>query len=217
RRHGGFLVIWAAVTLAMTYVPVSFQRKMIEGVHIPLSILAASGWLALGRRWRVPARIWMAVLLFLTLPSNLALMADSVRRLITNNAEGVAQQLPPYYLDADERGALDWLAAHARPEDVVLSTPALGNYIPPYTGATAYASHWAETIHLGVKWRWVRGFLQEYTSDEWRMQFLRQERIRYVYHGAIERLVGEFDPSRAPYLRPVFRRGAVGLYEVVLP
>ena len=40
-RCGDFLITWFIITLAMAYLPVSFQRKMIEGAHIPLALLAA--------------------------------------------------------------------------------------------------------------------------------------------------------------------------------
>ncbi|MBI3944438.1 MAG: hypothetical protein HY321_00815 [Armatimonadetes bacterium] len=214
-RHAGFLVVWAVVTLAATYLPFSFQRKMVEGAHIPLAILAASAWAALGRRWGVPSAAWAAALVLLTIPSNLGIMANSAHRLVDNNAIGVAQQLPPYYLDEGERGALDRLKEAGRPEDVVLCFPVVGNYMPPYCGVTAYASHWAETINLGTKWRQVHEFLQSYVSDNWRRDFLRDQRIRFVFIGHVERALGNFDPARAHYLKPLFTSESASLYEVV--
>ena len=223
-RRGWFLVVWALVTVAMAYAPVSFQRKMIEGAHIPLAILAAAGLVALaGERTRVQA-VLVGLFLLLTIPSNLAVMAESQRRLMDNNSKGISSFLPPYYLDRDERGALDWLAAHAGRQDIVLSTPIVGAYMPPYCGVLTYVSHWAETADLPRKLNELRGFLQGFTSHEWRIGFLRDQRIRYVYFGMAERSLGStegttgpFDPSRASYLHPVYQSKEVTLYEVRLP
>lgn len=144
-------------------------------------------------------------------------MADSIRRLENNNAEGVAHLLPAYYLDSDQRAVLEWLRQNGRPEDVVLSSPLDGCYMPPYCGVTTYVSHWAETIDVQRKLANLRGFLASYTADEWRIRFLREERIRYYYHGPAEAAMGAFDPSGASYLRLVCQSGPVALYEVVLP
>ncbi|HEX3000093.1 MAG TPA: hypothetical protein VHR86_07645, partial [Armatimonadota bacterium] len=174
-QQGAFLVIWAAVTLAMAYAPVSFQRKMIEGIHIPIALLAAGGWSYLGQRfatWRRYAVVWPALFLLLTVPSNIAVMAQSLQRLVNNNAEGAAGLLPPYYLDADERGGLDWLRAHTASGDVVLSSPLVGAYMPPYCGVTTYVSHWAETIRFQQKLDAERTFFAGYVPDAWRRQFL---------------------------------------------
>lgn len=224
QRHGGFLVVWAAVTLAMSYAPLQyapFQRKMIEGVHLPLAVLAAAGWVALGRQRRFPLKAWAAAFLLLTVPSNAAMMAQSAKRLLSNNAQGIRTLLPPYYLDADERAALDWLRAHAGPDDVVLSAPLVGSYMPPWCGVTVYAGHWAETVGFSDKLQELRLFWQrDAVSDGWRVGFLRAQRIRYVYDGLYEKALAappRFDPERAPYLRRVFGRGHVALYEVRLP
>ncbi|HHX40748.1 MAG TPA: hypothetical protein GX715_12355 [Armatimonadetes bacterium] len=216
-RCGDFLITWFIITLAMAYLPVSFQRKMIEGAHIPLALLAAPGWHALTSRVRLPGAVATALWIALVIPSNLGLMADSIRRLENNNAEGVAHLLPAYYLDSDQRAVLEWLRQNGRPEDVVLSSPLDGCYMPPYCGVTTYVSHWAETIDVQRKLANLRGFLASYTADEWRIRFLREERIRYYYHGPAEAAMGAFDPSGASYLRLVCQSGPVALYEVVLP
>ena len=39
----GFPAVWVAMNAGLIYAPVSFQRKMAEGLHIPLCLLAALG------------------------------------------------------------------------------------------------------------------------------------------------------------------------------
>jgi hypothetical protein len=38
------LVLWAVVPIAMSYLPLSFGRKMMEGIHLPLCLLAGRDW-----------------------------------------------------------------------------------------------------------------------------------------------------------------------------
>ena len=45
------MALWAITTLAMVYAPVSFSRKMIEGLQIPLLVLAGIGLTTLKRPW----------------------------------------------------------------------------------------------------------------------------------------------------------------------
>ena len=59
-------------------------------------------------------------------------------------------------------------------------------------------------------WR-LRGFRASYTADEWRIRFLREERIRY-YHGPAEAAMA-FDP-RGQLSAPGVPERAGGAYEL---
>lgn len=47
-------VCWAVVNAAIIYLPVSFQRKLVEGMHIPLCVLAGLGLAHVIGRWLAP-------------------------------------------------------------------------------------------------------------------------------------------------------------------
>src|SRR2546421_6878274 len=67
-RYGRLLlIVWAVVNLAVAYLPVAFQRKMLMGEHVPLVILAG---ITLGR---IPGHAWrtaMALVLLAVCPTN---------------------------------------------------------------------------------------------------------------------------------------------------
>ena len=205
-RCGDFLITWFIITLAMAYLPVSFQRKMIEGAHIPLALLAAPGWHALTSRRLGAVCLWIA----LVIPS-IGVDGRPIRRLENNNAGAWPRSRVTGLGSACRAGCCARTVGQR-----MWSEFTDGCYMPP-TGVTTYVSHWAETIDVQRKLANLRGFLASYTADEWRIRFLREERIRYYYHGPAEAAMGAFDPSGASYLRLVCQSGPVALYEVVLP
>jgi hypothetical protein len=61
------LVVWAIVNLGIAYLPVSFNRKMLMGEHIPLAILCALALWQFRSSWR--KAWWALVLLAVALPT----------------------------------------------------------------------------------------------------------------------------------------------------
>ena len=95
-RCGDFLITWFIITLAMAYLPVSFQRKMIEGAHLLAFWRPRAG--ALTSRVRSPA-LWPPPMDCSRYPVDLGLMARLHSQAENNNAEGVPICCP-HYLDS---------------------------------------------------------------------------------------------------------------------
>jgi hypothetical protein len=158
---GTLMVAWAVAGSLVLLIPVSFQRKMIEGLHLPLCLLAGlavaalargltGGLRARGKHKQAAERVVltvMAVAVF-ALPSNALFVADCLSRLKTNNAELLGVLQPPLYLQPGEVKALEWLRHNATAEDIVLSSSMLGSHIPAWCPARVWVGHWAETLAL---------------------------------------------------------------------
>lgn len=158
---GSLIVAWAVAGSLVLLIPVSFQRKMIEGLHLPLCLLAGlavaalargltGGLRARGKHKQAAERVVltvMAVAVF-ALPSNALFVADCLSRLKTNNAELMGVLQPPLYLQPGEVAALEWLRHNATPEDIVLSSSMIGSHIPAWCPARVWVGHWAETLAL---------------------------------------------------------------------
>src|SRR4030042_5987841 len=89
------LVSWVTSIMVLTDSPFSFQRKMVEGLHVPLCILATVGlfeyllpralrsdWLTRFARWRGYRtdrlrRFLVFSVIVATFPSNLLLLASA--------------------------------------------------------------------------------------------------------------------------------------------
>jgi uncharacterized membrane protein len=115
-----------------------------------------------------------------------------------------------------ELEAMDWLAAHTQPADIVLSSYQVGNYIPARAGNRVFLGHGPETIHVEEKENIVGQFFQAQTSDAYRKETLRQYNIAYVFYGPVERALGDFQPATSPYLKEVFTNDRYAIYEVDL-
>ncbi len=256
RRHPGWLYLaaWAVVPFVLVYLPFSFQRKIAEGMHVPLSMLAALaiGDMLLqprpfvGRRKTVaggearPLRQWSVAVVFLALavPSNVALTGLILRDLRDDSRYrtfrlgqpspgfgdiGLRDIRPSYYLHADEIEAMEWLTAHSKPGDAILSLPGTGMYLPPVTGRHAYCAHIAET--LNVHWKIYQvlrffgnpmpaadGTMLPPMTDAERLALAKANRLKYVYYGCAEQGFAMVRPQQIGCLELVHRNRRVQIY-----
>ena len=225
KGEGLFLVAWAVVIPPLLYLPVAPQRRLVEGLHIPLSILATIGVY----RYLLPAiessRLWaritsheryepkslrrfvLVAILLLTLPSNLYILASL----------GVtASQHPyPFYHERDEVEAVDWLATHASDDEIVFTTYWTGSYIAARAGNRVFLGHWAETMNYAQKMDEAKTFFGQ-ASDEWRKALLRDYNISYLFYGPRERAIPGFEPEGKPYLMESYSNQLVTIYRVVI-
>jgi hypothetical protein len=151
-RRGNWLpMVWMVVVFACIYLPVSFARKMTEGLHLPMSFLAAVGAVALLTKIKAagPRRLAMGGLVALLSISSAQFVGWCLDNAADNNRSRAHVFMPPLYLLKD-----DWAAIRALDESpegregAVLSLPFMGGYVPRETGRISYVSHWAETLHF---------------------------------------------------------------------
>ena len=220
------LVLWPLAVMPLLYAPLVFhlQRRVIEGVHVALSTLAAVGlcrgllpaiqqsrlarWAA--SRGYAPHRLRWLLGRFIV-----ALTTLSTWYLLASLSLAASSGYGLLYHSRSEVEAVLWLGDHTQPGDTVLSSYEIGGYIPARIGHRVFWGHWAETIHLPQKHVEVQAFYSASQAFD-RPGFLARYGIAYVLHGPRERDVGQFEPGRAPYLEPVFQRGEVTVYRVAL-
>ena len=77
-----------------------------------------------------------------------------------------------------------------------------------------FVGHLYLTLELGEKLEMLKRFFQPETSDSARERFMRSHRIRYLIHSPLEMRVGGYRPENSRFLRPVFRRGPIRIYEL---
>jgi hypothetical protein len=193
---------WVLAAALLLYTPIPTQRRLIEGVQLPLAVLAVLGLtvaLRRLRRWLVPA------VLALTLPTAALLWTGAL----------LAARAPaePIFHPADQVAAFDWLAEHGQVGQVVLSAYATGNPLPAYAPLIAYIGHGPETVFLAAKAPRVAAFYST-APDADRLRLLADGRIRYVIEGPHERALGSFDPAPVPYLAWRYANDTYAIYEV---
>jgi hypothetical protein len=200
------IVVWAVVQSFLLYLPVSFQRRFIEGLQIPLAVLASVGifWLldqsGFPRRGR---RALLAVVVVIMSISNLG--------FIVGEAAGFSQPDPRRYLDADVATALKWLGPDAKPGSVLLSSYMTGNIAPSISGVAVFLGHYDQTLNSDRKTRQVEAFYEGKLSSQQMANFLAENRIGYCLYGPFERRISPTFEA-PPGMVLVYKSGTVEIY-----
>lgn len=215
-----FLRSWFWGNMALVYLPVDYQIHMLNGWQVPIAILAVLGLFtyvvpfvkrraaARDKPWEVESiqRWAVAIFLLLIIPTNLYLYAWRFVELGRHDY--------PYYLHKDDVGALAWLDANAKSDDVVFSSLEFGQYVPAYTGAHAFLAHWAQTVDFFHKSGTVADFYSGKLSDSDRKRIFDEFSVDYVVSGTLEKALGAADiGARVDDLRPVFESPTVTIFE----
>jgi hypothetical protein len=223
--------LWPIVTLLCIYAPVSFARKMIEGLHIPLCLLAAAGVIALlqklpSRPTRLAACAGVLVLSCLSSLQFLwwSALGNTRDPQLYNTARG--ELMPPLYLSSGDAAALRFLNKNVTPQGkktrAVLCWPKLGNYVPRETAMFVYTGHWAETLHLESKngqtgkLAQVFDFYSEKMSATAAKNWLRKNHIGYVIigHYERERLGAKIPLEIRQSLKEIFNENGTAVFAV---
>lgn len=232
-------LVWAVVGLGLPFLPLSFQRKLIMGLHLPLAFLAAvaavtfARWLATrlapqpeqypgpsrraSQNPRPPAynpRLAAALavgILLVTIPTNFyATRWDVQRALVPQTEPG---QLATFVRSADFE-ALNWARQSLPRNGLIVCAPPGGLMIPAFACRPVYAGHWSETPHALDRVNECLAFYRE-ASAEKRRAFLAKRDIRYVFMGPVERQFGLPYLAGDAYLRRIYDRAGTEIYEVL--
>jgi hypothetical protein len=216
-RSAIVMVAWAVVTLALVFAaPFSFQRKLAEGLHIPLCVLAAlfiGEWAAPRMRARGATTLAVA-LVIASAPSNVFFVARGFRDLTNNNAAYVSVLMPPLYLTQDSVDAMIWLRRNTAMTDAVLCMPLEGSYVPGVAGNEVFIGHWAETLRYRDKLKVVRWFFSARPQAGQRREFMQTNGLRYVLYTPNEAALGPFNPAASNDFQQVFARPQAMLFRL---
>ncbi|MBI4790109.1 MAG: hypothetical protein HY782_24000 [Chloroflexi bacterium] len=227
KRQSEFALLWIWLLAAalLVYAPLNPQRRFVQGVQVPLAILATAGlfevvlpwlgrtrafrWLAARPRYSVAGLERLLVVLFLMV------MGLSNLYILTSLSVTMAIQQPDLlFRPRTEVAAVEWLRANTTRGDVVLSDYETGNYVAAHAGNAVVVGHWAETLDVEDKRVQVARVYNSATDNSVRRDLLARFRVRYVWFGARERAQDAFDPSTATYLTRVFANEGVTVYQV---
>ena len=124
-----------------------------------------------------------------------------------------AEVMYPMY---DIIDSLVWLQVYTPRSAIILSGAATGNYIPVYSGNTAFVGH-ANTVQLEIKTAAMENFYHRRLSLPEEMNWLKDQRIAYILYGPEEaEIAGGIADLNAlyPALEKVFENKLVKIYKV---
>lgn len=218
-----FIRSWFIANFLLIYIPTDYQIHMLNGWQIPIAFLATQGFFQYVLPWAgqvVSRRRWswsmqtiqnslIAALILIILPTNLYLWAWRFVDLGRHDY--------PYYLHKDELTAMAWLETNAQPDDVVLSSLTVGQYVPAFTGTHAFLAHWAQTVDFYTKEDMVQAFFDPKTDPARRQEVLARYSVDYVIYGPAEQQLGNYDVNTASFLQQVYASPQVKVYKVQTP
>lgn len=205
-----FPLLWLGLVILLIYFPFQLQRRFLEGVQIPLGIMAAVG-LSEGLLNKIPTRWTNPFLLLL-----ISLSAMTPIYLTLGNSLAALTHTNNLFWSADLIAGVDWLGQHSSPQNIVLASRDIGNLIGGRIGHRVVIGHWAETIHLEQKEAELQLFWQNTTPEQTRTALLAKYGVVYLLHSPFESQLGDFNPADRDYLNPVFQQGEVTIYRVWL-
>lgn len=228
RRDLTLLWLWVFSVALLLYAPLNPQRRFVEGVQVPLAILAATGVtnyylprlrhtkvfqrLAARPNYSVPGleRMLLVLLIALLTLSNLYVLSST-------SVTAVLEQPDPLFRSPDEIAAVDWAGTHLPPNAVVLSAYETGSLIPTRTNLRSVIGHWAETKDFMQKYEKVGEFFGSTRSDAWRNSMLRELGVDFVIYGERERALGQYDPASSMNLSSVYEGANTIIFRVNHP
>jgi hypothetical protein len=211
---GRLLLLWTLVQAALLYAPVSYQRRFVEGLQLPLCVAASVAVFWLIRKLRLDHRARSIVLVALVVLASLTNLGFIIGQLAARGDMSGAND-PRRYLPSDLGAALSWLGANAEPDSVVFSSYLTGNIVPPMTGLRVYLGHYGQTLRSAEKGMFVTSFYRGELSDQKAFSLFTENRVTYVIYGPFERAISAGSNPPA-FLKLVQTFGDVQLFRVSL-
>ena len=210
KKKLAFLVGWFLLLPLLLKLPVFFQRRLIEGAHIPISILASFFLFKILKKFKRPDVLFLLSIAFLS-PHNIYFLKSRID-IMENDPKGY------YFLSKEKILALSWLGKNIVNKNV-LAVPDDGLVIPAFSDNRVYWGHWANTPDSTRKGEVLASFLNKNTPDFERIAFLEAEKIDYFFFkkDKISPIKVEiFNPDDKHYLKSVFENKEVIIFEVRL-
>ncbi|MDD5340922.1 MAG: glycosyltransferase [Patescibacteria group bacterium] len=210
-----FLIIWFWSSILLIYGPFNFQRRLTEGFQVPLTILAFIGfviiWDLLKTKWKIfrEAKLWQILpffIFFFCFTNILVYYGDF--RFLASKPEIV-------YIEKGTKTAMDWYRVNSGYEDTILASRIDGNLIPGVIGRRVFLGHDVETINYKQKLAEIMNFFGGNNDDQKKINFLKENRIDYLFYSVSEKRLGNFNPSVKNYLAKIYEKNGVEIFKVI--
>ena len=200
-----FLLSWLLIHFSAPYL---FPPKVLafKGFFIIVGITAIWGLKWLGSLIKYPWAVYFWVLFF----STFSAIFTTIILLIPIYS---SQVKPWTYLTYEERGAFDFLSRNSKEGEIVLASSLIGNFIPANTNNQVYFGHEASILNFQER----RRNISEFYAGKFSAlphQFLKKEKIDYVFWGPKEKELGGLDLTKEPYLENIYQNEKVTLFKV---
>ncbi len=212
-----FLLVWFFAQLSLPFMPfLNFQRKLIEGLHFAMVLLAIEGIYCLKNFLDQRKTLsWLKNPLLLVPLFSLTL-CFSAYYVVVRDINLYLNPKSFVFLKKENLAAMVWLKNNTPEESIIFSSYDNGNIVPAFARRTVYLGSTGNTAAAGDKTMQVELFFQRY-SELARAAFLKKNDIDYLFYGQEEKGLGDFKPEEASYLEKVYQNSEVTIYKVKKP
>jgi len=206
------VISWVFVNPFLLYSPLKIEARFVEGLHIPIIILASLGFVKYVLPYfKTYKRLIIASVLIIISSSNIYWIYSTINN--TNPYfEPTNEFTNKQYLSDNEIEALQWLKSNTNKE-TVLSGYYIGNYIPRISGNKVFLGHWAQTIDFEKKQEIVKQFFQQ-KKENYKKTIVSKYGIDYVYYGKEEQDFGKIEENN--FLVLVYENKNIKIYKIDL-
>lgn len=205
-----WLVGLALAYLVVAYIPLPFQRRLTQGMMLPLIWLSVPIIERLLFFSRNPTTVFLTIMATGVVLSVSWLVVGGL--IIYDYARDISTPTRMYYLDREHQQ----LAQFVRTTDVhqpLLDTLIESNVLAGLTAHQMYVGYGVETLRSDDKLKAMGDFYARWSKEQQR-QLLQQERLCYVVTSPRTRAYGSaFQPDQWPDLRRVWSSENLALYQ----
>ena len=211
-----FLIVWPITQFLIMYLPVSFQRRFTEGLHVAMTLLASLGIFFIYEAFLKEKLKFRLIFVnkFLIFIFFIIFFCFSNIYILTRDIGYVYARSEVFYISKYKLESIEWLAKNSRENEIIFSSWSNGNIIPAFSARTVYVGHGAETAYPFVKMEEAKWFFRDNKNIGEKYLFLKKNKITYLFFGPEERALG-FNPENADYLKKVYQNSEVAIYKVM--
>jgi len=176
------LVAWSVAGLILAYFPFQLQRRFLLGYYIPVASLSA---IAIGWAYRQKRKLFhTAAMLVITASfiTNLVVISSTVKEIGKRN--------PDLFYPDSMQTAFAWMLNNRPAENVVLSSPKTGAFIPGETGWRVVFGHHVETPDAYNTQLTLEQIFYGMKSVDEIMAYIETTGVDYIFIGPLERGFG---------------------------
>lgn len=177
-----FLISWSLFGAIILYFPISFQRRFVMGLIVPLGILSAQFVVYALEKVEVILEYKYKSLINGTIITLLVIFLFGTNAdVLKKDIENVNAMSFPHYIDTPTLNAIGWMDKNISKDSVILSSYDMGMIIPRYSGNNVYAGHWAQTLDLNTKLFLINQFFSGQLSGEEQRILFKDSGVDYVF------------------------------------
>jgi hypothetical protein len=152
RNEHALLIGWLIAAPMLVYLPINVQRRLGEGVIVPLAVCAALGLRSLLgesaiRKWGVRLALGAACFSVVLILATTGIAALTLTR--------------PAFIPNSQIRAFEWLRQNAQTDEIVLAAWETGNALPVYTSMRPFVGIGPETLRAEAKDQNVTVFFRD--------------------------------------------------------